>query len=142
MEKINFESLPSTNTPLNAESMNRMQENIENEFNSKWKILWENPAPTEQFKGTSRIELSSSDYDLLIWFYKRDKDIDYVDSTIIPKGYGGGLGYVNTYGTQNNAFREVVRHSDTNFEISFAFKGGYDAAEDNIIPIQVLGVKF
>ena len=36
MEKINFESLPSTNTPLNAESMNRMQENIENEYNSKW----------------------------------------------------------------------------------------------------------
>lgn len=106
------------------------------------KKLWENLTPNEAFAGTQIINLSSDDYDLLIWFYKRDKDIDYVDSTIIPKGFGGGLGYVNTYGAQNNAFREVTRHSDIAFEISFAFKGGYDAAEDNIIPIQVLGIKF
>lgn len=30
MEKIIFEDLPSTNTPLNAETLNQLQENIEN----------------------------------------------------------------------------------------------------------------
>lgn len=30
MEKINFENLPSTNTPINATNLNQMQTNIEN----------------------------------------------------------------------------------------------------------------
>ena len=30
MQKINFENLPSTNTPLSAENLNTMQDNIEN----------------------------------------------------------------------------------------------------------------
>lgn len=29
MEKINFESLPSTNTPINAENLNKIQDNVE-----------------------------------------------------------------------------------------------------------------
>lgn len=34
MNKINFENLPSTNTPLNAENLNAMQNNIENAINN------------------------------------------------------------------------------------------------------------
>lgn len=34
MEKINFENLPSTNTPINAENLNLMQDNVENAINS------------------------------------------------------------------------------------------------------------
>lgn len=30
MEKINFEDLPSENTPLNADNLNRLQQNVEN----------------------------------------------------------------------------------------------------------------
>ena len=33
MTKINFENLPSTNTPLSAENLNQMQTNIENAIN-------------------------------------------------------------------------------------------------------------
>lgn len=33
MEKIIFEDLPSTKTPLNAENLNKIQENIENAIN-------------------------------------------------------------------------------------------------------------
>ena len=32
MQKINFKNLPSTDTPLNAENLNLLQQNIENEF--------------------------------------------------------------------------------------------------------------
>ena len=32
MDKINFENLPSTNTPINAENLNQMQDNIEQAF--------------------------------------------------------------------------------------------------------------
>ena len=33
MEKIIFEDLPSTNTPLNAQNLNKIQDNVENEIN-------------------------------------------------------------------------------------------------------------
>ena len=33
MEKIIFENLPSTNTPINASNLNQLQTNVENEFN-------------------------------------------------------------------------------------------------------------
>jgi hypothetical protein len=39
MNKINFENLPSTNTPLNAENLNLMQTNIENAINGGT-VLW------------------------------------------------------------------------------------------------------
>lgn len=34
MQKINFENLPSTNTPINATNLNAIQDNAENEINS------------------------------------------------------------------------------------------------------------
>ena len=33
MEKINFENLPSTNTPINATNLNQLQTNVENAIN-------------------------------------------------------------------------------------------------------------
>jgi hypothetical protein len=50
MEKIIFEDLPSTKTPLNAENLNKIQENVENninEINNKFKYSTE-----EQIIGT------------------------------------------------------------------------------------------
>lgn len=35
MEKINFENKPSTNTPINANNLNLLQDNIEDEFDIK-----------------------------------------------------------------------------------------------------------
>lgn len=40
MNKITFKDLPSTETPINAENLNLMQENIENTIESKT-LLWE-----------------------------------------------------------------------------------------------------
>lgn len=139
MEKINFQN---GITPLNDTNLNQMQENVEKEFNSKYKLLWENNNQSSQFDGSQNISLNSDDYDLLMWFYKRDKDVDFVASNIIPKGHGGVMGYVNTYDGQNSAFREIIRHSDTTFEISSAFKGAVNMENTQIIPIQVIGVKF
>lgn len=34
MQKINFQNLPSTETPLNATNLNQLQQNVENEFNN------------------------------------------------------------------------------------------------------------
>ena len=39
MEKINFENLPSTNTPINANNLNQLQTNVENEFTKKASVM-------------------------------------------------------------------------------------------------------
>lgn len=36
MEKINFENLPSTNTPINASNLNTLQNNVENAFKNEY----------------------------------------------------------------------------------------------------------
>lgn len=46
MNKINFEDLPSTNTPLNANNLNVLQSNVENSINGT--VLWENPNPGDE----------------------------------------------------------------------------------------------
>lgn len=40
MEKITFENLPSTTSPINATNLNQLQDNIEDEFNKLYE--WEN----------------------------------------------------------------------------------------------------
>ncbi len=39
MDKINFENLPSTNTPINADNLNQLQTNIENAINEKPNVV-------------------------------------------------------------------------------------------------------
>lgn len=39
MEKINFENLPSTNTPINAENLNQLQTNVEDAINDNTDML-------------------------------------------------------------------------------------------------------
>lgn len=39
MDKINFENLPSTNTPINADNLNQLQTNIENAINEKPNVI-------------------------------------------------------------------------------------------------------
>ena len=149
MDKINFQNLPSTEIPIDADNLNKIQDNVESSINdvdtrvdSMYKILWENSDPDSEFTGNQTINLSSDDYDMLIWFYKRDKDVKFIASNMIPKGWDGYMGYVNTYGGQNSAYREAVRHSDTKFLISAAFKGGTELLAAEIIPLQVVGIKY
>ena len=47
MEKINFENLPSTNTPINASNLNQLQTNVENAIEEK-----QTYSTTEQRIGT------------------------------------------------------------------------------------------
>lgn len=40
MDKINFENLPSTNTPISAENLNQLQENIENAILTTMQLMF------------------------------------------------------------------------------------------------------
>lgn len=132
---------------IHTKNNNGVFEEIAN-LESKYKLLWKNNNPNSAFEGrdttgsTPNITLSDNDYDLLLWLYKREIEIDFVASNITPKGYGGYMGYVNTYGKQDNVYREVVRIDDNNFIVSRAYKGSINPDDNNIIPIFVYGIKF
>lgn len=94
MEKINFENKPSTNTPINANNLNLLQDNIEDEFDikdaeigdlnslnttdksnlvnainevngiAKGDLLWQNQNQSSNFNSQT-IYLSISNYDLI-----------------------------------------------------------------------------
>lgn len=55
MNKINFENLPSTNTPISAENLNLMQDNIESEIIEQEQIL------DEKIEGTVLFEVANGD---------------------------------------------------------------------------------
>ena len=57
MEKINFESLPSTKTPITATNLNQLQTNVENAINGV--VLYENPSGT---MGTITLSDNTSNY--------------------------------------------------------------------------------
>lgn len=52
MNKINFTNLPSTNTPLNADNLNAMQDNIEDAIEKLegGKLLWEGAMIMNEFQ--------------------------------------------------------------------------------------------
>lgn len=75
MEKIIFEDLPSTKTPLNAENLNKIQENVENainEVNDKFNYsteekiigIYENGKPIYEKIIEHTIPIGSSELDL------------------------------------------------------------------------------
>ncbi len=39
MEKINFQNLPNTTTPVNASNLNQLQDNVENDLITKLKVV-------------------------------------------------------------------------------------------------------
>lgn len=69
MEKINFENLPSTNTPINAENLNQMQLNAEIEIDKLKSIVFDETITNQ----TSSVNIENLDilrddsiYDILI----------------------------------------------------------------------------
>lgn len=67
MEKIDFKNLPDTSTPINAENLNQIQANVENEFaNTQSKLVrlyWDIST-----KGTFGLHDDVNNYDLILVF--------------------------------------------------------------------------
>ncbi len=120
----------------------------------KPKILWTNPNPNSAFAGETSIELSSSDYDYLIWITKGIKNgVDFgISGTFITtKDYTQW--YMSSAAGRSgnqliNIFRIVKKESDTKWRISMGYyynqNGGttsYERQDYNLIPQYVIGYK-
>lgn len=113
-------------------------------------LLWTNPSPNADY-GTSTINLSSNDYDMLEFYFKGSpEDSNAMFSIKILKGYGGqvlieGNGVFG--GVNNNSFilRNISYITDTQYKPTYAmYKYGTNSSYNvlNIlIPQYVIGYK-
>lgn len=105
----------------------------------KGKVLWENPRPTSEMSINTTITLSSDDYDILIWNFDLNVNVDphYYVTNISLKGQNVRLVGV---AQSNNAYRNINRISDTEYR---ALEGYLDADVQNrrAVPIKVIGYK-
>lgn len=103
------------------------------------KILWTNPNPTSTFN-EQNIVLSSSDYDILEFYFKNYKSVDRLNTSTTLKGYGTELIQVTTDAPYIQ--RRLVNYvNDTTFTIK-NFEGSVfpgNTANDYIIPVYVIG---
>ena len=116
------------------------------------KKLWENNSPTSSF-GTQNIELSSSDYDYLIWIYRfhTGDQNDIQKSQMCIKGSGVLMDIAWDYGVSGNYYaadyyRKATYTDTTHYavgECSVKYNNTSSATGNNYaIPVVVLGGKF
>lgn len=156
MKKIFFEDLPSTKTPLNADNLNQIQENVENaieeisdsiEKNVKEnlvKILWSNSNPTNNFDAqTVSLNDDISNYDMYcVIFNQSTASTNQLTTGILPIGDT----FVNM--AINKNFRRSLSVSGNSLTFSdtkeFSTYGEVTQKTENaqLIPTYVIGFNF
>ena len=118
--------------------------NAINEVNSKkLKKLWENQN-TKDVISTQTINLSTDDYDYLIWFYYDDIENNYAMSRQNIKGSGTVLNH-SFSGSLTNVSRTIDYQNDTEFiiqECRSVTTTGATITNNRLIPFVVYGGKF
>lgn len=124
MKLIEFKDLPNTDTPINAENLNKMQDNIENQFSDYIKII----------NANKNIGIITAGADLY------DQTIDI--TSLIPTGYSAiGIVGVDLYGGYYSTLA-LNRHVLNNNIITFALKNTHSANTNDInIIFKVLCIK-
>lgn len=161
MQKINFQDLPSTTTPINASNLNQIQDNMEGAFKNSYStseddgyscdyinglkptVLWTNSSPTSSF-AAQNVSLSDfysySYYEVL---YIGDLNSNKILSTgKIPISNLGMLQFLNGKMVTRNISDKsssMLRFGGGNEYNSY---GGEITSNNNIcIPYQILGYK-
>lgn len=155
-QKQTWENLPSTNTPITAERLNHIENGIEeietettpvttytetnsksyscnyinNNFDGKGEILWENPNPTSSFS-TQTITFASSDFDIYEVYYYIATNNEQVLTAKSIKGHGTRL----IVPTTNMEYRVISATDNTNYVVGNATDNTY------AVPISIIGYK-
>lgn len=136
-------------TAVDSTNLNIMDKGIKEIDNCRLKKLWENSNPSEDF-GAQTINLSSSDYDYLIWIFVGYKGQNQVKSVISPKGYGANMDSSDRGGTGNQVRtiqRRIEYVSDTVYQApqTSVYTNGSSTitySNGSCVPLFVYGGKF
>ena len=135
MEKINFEDLPSTDTPINSTNLNLLQTNVENSIND----IIEDKSLTEN--GYQKIG------DLIIQWgnYQIDVTATQVDKIItFPKSFSSCFTAIAVFtdpGSGSNTFTGGVGVKDiTNSNMQITVKSTSNYAENRVISVRWIAI--
>lgn len=147
MQKITFEDLPSTDTPVNATNLNQLQTNVENAIPTRT-TLWTNSSPSNSFSG-QQISLSSSNYDDLIIYFKETASGNTLFTQTIEKGYSTRLfiGFAPSDVKGAIYERTMTCNSATSYTFSDAnyfYSSTQQQGTNNnlIVPFKIVGIKY
>lgn len=149
MEKINFEDLPSTDTPIDSANLNLLQTNIENAINVvnqklTGTVLWTNNDDTTVFANQT-ISINLNNYAFYQIYYKiTNSDNFYAKTELIKKGHSTILNSnFNDGGLLRIATRKFNFQSNGNMSVSI---GEYSTPTGNLttnngylIPVEIIG---
>lgn len=113
-----------------------------NYINNRMKLLWTNPSPTSAMTVDSKINLSSDDYDLLVWVYGYNtSNTNLQNSSICVKGNNILLTMIG-YSAGALQRRTLTYVSDTQYNVNAAYSstGGTNTNTMNIL-LYVYGIK-
>lgn len=137
MGRIFFENLPSTKTPINAENLNQMQENM---AQATGMILWTNPEPTSEF-GIQTITLNTSEFDFYeIIYFGSDTKANCLSTGKIPKGEKAYLNQTYYSGVAKIRQRDIMEITDDSITFGNCLNNG-ETLNTNLIPVYVIGYK-
>jgi len=154
MQKINFEDYPSTNTPIDADNLNDLQDNVEDAIN----LVQENLTPVVLFIGTSTtkdnitLNDSAANYTYLEIFYHTAIATSSYESTKIynPNGKNINLSSVHRDTSQGVLFFmsklmliNGTQITTTRIGQSYVYNGSENSISetDSIVIDRVIGYK-
>ena len=103
--------------------------------------LWENPNPTTAMSASTEINLSSSDYDMLLFIVKESTLIAGKHfNTIVLKGQSAQTFYRDQ---DNNGSRTLTYSADTKYiaEQGYYYSTGLSSVDTQCVPIAIYGIK-
>lgn len=113
-------------------------------------LLWENPNPDDTMNADTLINLSSSDYDELIIYYKSANTGSTLQSVRVLKGFTAQLITMRypTAGIQI-AYRSIGYNSDTQLKVATAYGFNHkdttltsDESKVVCVPFKIYGIKY
>ena len=136
---INANSSVPVANKVQASDMNEIKSVVNagiNQVNGiSGQILWTNNSPSASFSSQS-ITLSSNNYDLLVWIFKRNNSTDYMTSPVfVVKTFDG---IATTVDSSGNTVRRGISYTDMT---TYALADASSTAVDNsyLIPLYVVG---
>ena len=109
----------------------------------KRKVLWENESPSSEMGADTTINLSSSDYDELVWYFiysNATSNLKNQQSLSCQKGNSVTLFSIG-YSTGVSVRRTIDYVSDTQYKTKAAIRNT-EESNTYCLPVAVVGVKY
>lgn len=137
MEKINFENLPSTNTPINATNLNQLQTNVENAINGVVESGSNSNGSWVKFEDGTLIQRGTAQCPADVGYADVTFPVAFIDDgyTIVAShkytsgdGYGGSLQLTNITNAHGYSTTQAYIYS-------YLYSGSYASYKRNVMYI-------